>query len=134
MTVNATAAATGASLATLNAPLLPFVALLMFVAAAQASLVQRRWDALWLMGMAFYIAHFATLYLQATENPNTTAAQAAAAALMTGIVTSKAVHDVSISYTPLTDLAEWGAFQLTTFGVQLITFAKWVGDGPMLLV
>jgi hypothetical protein len=134
LNVNATATATAANLQTLNAPLLPFIVLLMFLAMAQASLVQRRWDALWSVGMAFYIAHFATLYLQATSSPNTTAAQAAQSAIMTGIVVSKAVHDVSVGYTPLTNLEEWGAFQLTSFGVQLLTFAKWVGNGPMLLV
>ena len=56
----------------------------------------------------------------------------AAAGLAGGIQTSKSVGDVSVSYTVLTSLESWGAWNLTRFGQLLATMAKVIGSGPML--
>ena len=57
----------------------------------------------------------------------------AAAGLAGGIQTSKSVGDVSVSYSVLSSLASWGAWNLTKFGQLLATMAKVIGSGPMLI-
>jgi hypothetical protein len=102
----------------------------MYITLASACLSQARWGAQWQFGMALFVAHYCTLYLQSEGQPGTTAGQVAASGLAKGIAVSQSVGDVSISYEPVTsDFGSWGAWQLTTYGVQLITIAKLVGWG-----
>ncbi len=78
---------------------------------------------------------YATWFLASTSTVTVqpTAGQVAAQGVATGILTSKSVGDVSGSYTVLDDLKGFGAFQLTRYGQQLITIAKVIGSGPMVL-
>jgi len=57
-------------------------------------------------------------------------AQIAAQGLSFGLQTSKSVGDVSVGYTTLEALADWGSWNLTSYGQQLVTFARVVGMGP----
>lgn len=61
------------------------------------------------------------------------AAQVAAQGLAGGIQTSKSVGDVSVSYQTLTSLESWGAWNLTKYGQQLVTAARVIGAGPMVI-
>ena len=56
----------------------------------------------------------------------------AAAGLAGGIQSSKSVGDVSVSYSVLSSLESWGAWNLTKFGQLLATMAKVMGSGPMI--
>lgn len=60
-------------------------------------------------------------------------AQIAAQGLAGGIQTSKSVGDVSVSYQVLTALESWGAWNLTSYGQQLVTMARVIGSGPMVI-
>ena len=60
-------------------------------------------------------------------------AQIAAQGLSFGLQTSKSVGDVSVGYTTLDALADWGSWNLTSYGQQLVTFARVVGMGPALI-
>ena len=60
-------------------------------------------------------------------------AEVAAQGLAGGIQTSKSVGDVSVGYTPLAALEDWGAWNLTIYGQQLATMARVVGMGPALI-
>lgn len=62
-----------------------------------------------------------------------TATQVAAQGLANGIQTSKSVGDVSASYSVLTSLENWGAWNLTLYGQQLATMAQVIGMGPMVI-
>jgi hypothetical protein len=97
----------------------------MYLKLADSSLIFAKWNEWWEAGMGLYIAHFLTLWLQeAKRQPGT---------IGTGLVASKSVDGVSVSYdnTMLNNLADWGAFSLTSFGAQLVTLAKMVGMGGM---
>jgi Protein of unknown function (DUF4054) len=59
-----------------------------------------------------------------------TGAQIAAQGLAGGIQTSKSVGDVSVGYQTLESLKQFGAWQLTLYGQQLVTMAKAIGAGP----
>jgi hypothetical protein len=111
---------------------IPDAVLQAYVALASASLSKERWNDLWDVGMSFFIAHFATLYLQAKAAAGSTAAQVAKAGQAKGILVSKSAGDVSGSYqTVVSGWEEWGAWNLTLFGQQLMTMASLVGLGGM---
>jgi hypothetical protein len=60
-------------------------------------------------------------------------AQIAAQGLAGGIQTSKSVGDVSVGYSVLNALEDWGAWNLTVYGQQLATMARVIGSGPMVI-
>jgi len=80
-------------------------------------------------------ALYATWPVQQTVNTQVygTAAQIAAQGLANGILVSKSVGDVSSSYSVLTSLEAWGAWNLTKPGQLLATLAKVNGAGPALV-
>jgi hypothetical protein len=114
--------------------LVPDAVLSMYITLASACLSQARWCEQWQFGMALFVAHYCTLYLQSEGQPGSTAGQVAASGLAKGIAVSQSVGDVSVSYEPVTSGFEsWGAWQSTTYGTQLITIAKIVGWGIMVI-
>lgn len=113
--------------------LIPVAVLNVFIALAQASVMQARWQDAWSLGMALFIAHYATLWLRSDGDPQTTAGQAVSAGLNRGIVTSKAVGDTSVSYQLTGETADWGTWNLTTYGQQFASMARVIGAGPMLI-
>jgi hypothetical protein len=99
-------------------------AMTMFLNLASASLSQERWQDSWSFGMALFIAHYATLFQQSSTS--------VMAGLAKGVQVSKSAGDVSTSIQTITTGWEsWGAWNLTTFGQQLITMARTIGYGPM---
>jgi hypothetical protein len=57
----------------------------------------------------------------------------AAQGLAGGIQTSKSVGDVAVAYAVLEALADWAAWNLTSYGQQLATMARVVGGGMFLI-
>ena len=110
----------------------PNVVLQTFVNLANACISQARWQDTWLLGMHLYVAHFATLYLQASTPSGASAKQVVASGVAKGINVSKSVGDVSASYQSIASGWEsWGQFSLTLYGQQLIGLANIVGMGGM---
>ena len=103
----------------------------LYINLANASLQQARWLDTWPLAMSLFVAHFLTLYLQSEGNPTSNPAQIAQSGLARGILVSKSVGSVSGSYeTIVRDLEGFAAWNLTTYGQQLATFAKIIGMGP----
>ena len=108
----------------------PEVVLQAFVTLASASVQQVRWLDSWSIGMALFIAHFATLYLQSFVPAGSTAKLIVSAGLSKGVQVSKSVGDVSVSYQSIvSDLNGWAAWNLTAFGQQFATMGRLVGMG-----
>lgn len=104
----------------------------MYIEFANACIKQSRWQDSWKLGMALFVAHFCTLWVQSFADPKSGAHAVMQAAQTKGLVTSKSVGDLSITYdfsTALSDLDGWAAWKLTTFGVQLASMAKIIGMG-----
>lgn len=134
-TMTADATEDGASTLTIwNALPIPMPVFLAYITLAWSSLVQKHWKQQWEVGMSLYIAHYLTLWLRSSGDPFTTIGQIAANGLSFGIQAAKAVGDVSVSYTPVEGLADWGAWNLTTYGQLLATLAKPNGAGSFLCV
>ena len=61
---NATATNDEMQLTVWNAPLVPFMLIAAYIALASASLVQARWQDSWPLGLAWFIAHYVTLFAE----------------------------------------------------------------------
>ena len=110
---------------------IPQAVLQMYINLATASLQFARWQDSWLFGMALFVAHYATLYLRSEGSPGTTAQQIASSGLALGLATSKSAGDVSLGFQYLTGWENWGSWNLTLYGQQLISMANIIGMGGM---
>lgn len=112
-------------------PLISIKLLTMYVALASSVLQQGLWLEYWPMGMALFVAHYATLWAQSNQNPATTLGQLAAAGAVLGFQASRSVGPVSYSQQPLmaSGWDDWGALNLTAAGQRLITIASSLGVG-----
>ena len=115
-----------------NGPL-PQVVLQMYITLASASLAAARWLDLWPMAMALYVAHYATLYLRSEGDVGSTAGSIASSGLAKGVLISKGAGGVSAGVNPFGD-ENFGAWNLTSYGQQLIPLAKCIGGGMMVIV
>lgn len=128
-----TITATPVTLSIFVAPLVPAVVIALFVATAQGSIFQARWQELWLVAMGLYIAHYCTLWAKAQGNPASTVGQLVTASLAFGILTSKSADGLSAGYSVLSGLEDWGSYQLTLYGQEFATWAKVMGSGSALV-
>ena len=105
----------------------------LFKAMADASIKYDRYKTSWMYFMCLYIAHNITLWLKVQQGDGSARA-ALANSLPTGIVQSKSVDGLSISYDFIgmeTDLQGYGTWKLTTYGQQLATLTRMYGHGGM---
>lgn len=106
----------------------------MFIEMANACIIYSRWQSKWKYGMALFVAHFYTLYLQTQVGLNDTLGQVLANANAQFPKQSKSVGDVSVSYDTAAitgDLEGWGMWKSTTYGIQLASLARLLGKGGM---
>lgn len=130
----ATATGTGITFTVYSAPLLPATVLNTFITLASASLNQRRWLEMWPQAMNLYVAHLSQLWLVSEGNASSAPGAAAAAGMSRGIVTSKSVGDVSVSYQPLATSTDYGDLALTIYGQDLARLCSVVGVGPIFVL
>lgn len=110
----------------------PLMVLQLYLNLALATLPQLRYLDWWVPCVNWFVAHFMTLFLQSQGAVGGTLQQIAASGLAKGLNVSMAAGDVSKSTEYiLQGWEDWGSFNLTIFGQQLITIAKQVGAGPM---
>lgn len=109
----------------------PDVALDQYILAANACVLESRWHESWPVGMANYIAHFATLYLQmAVGGASSTASQVVSSAQVRGVQSSKSVGDVSVSYDftyTAGNIQGWAGWKQTQYGLQFASMARLLG-------
>lgn len=119
------------------APLLPENMLQLFVNQANTSILPSRWSDMWELAAGLYVAHFAALYLK-TYNPGQSSAnQTVMSATPTGLVSSAKMGDTSLNFdnTAITEgTKEWGAWNSTVYGQQLVTYARLIGMGGMYVI
>lgn len=99
---------------------------------ANLSIQPDRWGGSWRYAAGLYVAHYATLSLRSYAASNEDSAQAAASGALTGVVSSAALGDASVSYdtSAITAGTEgWGDLNATTYGQTLANRAKLVGMG-----
>jgi len=104
-----------------------------FINIANQTVFNDLWGELWTTAMGWFIAHFCVIYIQGKVNAGSSEASILQAATTKGLVSSKSVDSVSISYdySALQSLQAWAGFTLTSYGAQYVTFAKMLGKGGM---
>ncbi len=135
ISVSATVSASDVPL-TFYPVMMPLVMLQTYLNLANASIQEARYHDAWQLCMGLFIAHFATLWLQGTANPGSSAAQVISAGRALGLDTSESAGDASVStdYSAVAnDLDGWAAWKLTNYGQQLATLGKLVGKGGMVV-
>ena len=77
--------------------------------------------------MALFVAHFVELYMRVMVEPGSDAANVVNAGQTKGLVASKSVGGVSVSYNfeqALKGLEDWGEWLSTEYGAQFVTLAR----------
>lgn len=111
---------------------IPEAVIQMYINLASASLSWERWQDTWEVAMAFYVAHYLTIYSQSMGSAGSSAKTLARLGVAKGIQVSKSVSDLSTSYQSIVSGWEsWGDWNLTLFGQQLMHFARIIGMGPV---
>ena len=112
-----------------TATFVPLGVINLYIAAALASIMQARWQGLWVQAVGWYTAHMCTMWLQSNGSVYTTQGQVAASGLAFGITVSESAGDVSHTSQLMQGLDSWGAWVLTQEGRMLVTQAQVVGMG-----
>ncbi len=113
---------------------LPEKIIQMYLDFAHHCIKYKRWRNGFQIGIGLFVAHFCTLYLQSFSD--TTAQSVINAGQSKGLVVSKAVDGVSVSYdyaTALQGLSEWGGWTMTSYGTQLVMLAKLYSKGMFIV-
>ncbi len=115
--------------------LVPEAVMDMYIGFAKSIVNIARYHESWQVGLCLVIAHFLVLYMRTvTPNPDGGAAAVIKAGETRGLIASKSVDGVSVSYNysaALDDLDGWAAWKTTEFGVQFLTLAKAYNLGGM---
>lgn len=105
----------------------------LFKSMADGAIKEKRYKSQWEYLMGLFIAHHMVLFLQ-TQSGEPGAAAALKGSLPSGVATSKSVDGLSISYDLLgvaEDLAGYGTWKLTKYGMQLATLTRIYGHAGM---
>ena len=114
----------------------PNAVLQMYIDLALTCVQQARFRGAWKVCIGYFVAHFATLWLEGTADPNSPPAKVLAVGQAKGLVSSKSANDLSVSYdysTIAKDLDGWAAWTMTNHGRNLATLAKLYGKGGMVV-
>lgn len=106
----------------------------MYIQFAQDCVSYKRWGKQWKLGMCLFLAHFFTIHLQSLFPENATAQEIIAYGQSKGLISSKSVGDVSVSYdfgAAVQGVESWGQFNTTAYGLQFANLAKLLGKGGM---
>ena len=123
---------TGAS----PAQIIPTAILQSYIDMAIASVKKSRFKSAWPIAMAYFIAHYCTLWLRSSASPDDGKDAIIEAGYTEGIVTSSSVDGVSYSIdisSSSGDLNGYAAWKNTSFGIQLATMCKLYGKGSMMV-
>lgn len=97
---------------------------------AESLLPECRWGSLWPYGVALFTAHQLALAARSQK----TAAAGGAPGAVTGPMTAKSVDKVSASYDAgAVTLDDGGFWNATTYGTQLLFYARMIGAGGVQL-
>lgn len=122
------AQATAVSFNVVTAPIVPTAVVNAFIALAVNSLYISRWGDTWQIAVCMFVAHYLTLWAQSqTASPNSNAAMLVASGLAQGIDIAQHAGDVSYSVKPV-EIEGFGAWNLTSYGLQLATLAQVIGS------
>jgi hypothetical protein len=115
---------------------LPDTMLTVLISHATTAIMQERWGVKWEYAAGLYIAHHATLLLQAYNPDATTTDDAVKSGLPGGLLTSQKIDGmVSVTLDHAALITEsWGMWNATLYGRLLATEAKLMGLGGAFII
>lgn len=116
--------------------LVPDATLQMYVDLGRAVVNIKRFGTMWTTAIGLFIAHFCTLYMQSMKDAGADAQSVLSVSASGGMITSESADGLSYSRdlgSVVNDLGGWGAFKMSTFGIQFATLAKLCSRGGMLV-
>jgi hypothetical protein len=115
---------------------IPTAVLNQYITIAQQTVLQVRYHENWYLAMAYFIAHYLTLYLRtAAAGSGSTAAQVVGAANPIGLAASKSVGGVSVSYDYGSTATDgFVEYQTTAYGRLFAQLASRVGRGGSFII
>jgi hypothetical protein len=131
ITLSNPASVSATSIVVYTAPFVPILVILNYIFLASVSILQARYHGMWYQCMSWFIAHYCTLYMRTESGPNETASEVAASGLTKGMLVHRAAGDVSATSQIVQGYEQWGAWQETEYGVQLMTVARGIACGPI---
>lgn len=114
--------------------IVPSTVIQIYIEAAVACINQNRFRSFWKIAIAYYIAHFCTLWLRSSVSADEGKEAVTEAGYTEGVLTGSSVDGVSYSMdvtSAAQDLDGYAAWKSTSFGIQLATLAKQQGKGGM---
>ena len=88
-----------------------------------------RWGGMYTMGISLYVAHNLVI-----QRRNIAGATAGTSGLSTGVMSSKSVGSVSVSYdNQIVTMPNAGQWALTVYGLQYLQLARMIGAGAVQL-
>lgn len=117
-------------------PLLSMDIIQFYIDLADACIKEARWHKSWKIAMGLFIAHWCMLWLRSTTPAGSDKDTVIQSGQTQGIITTESVDGVSYSMDVsqmMQDLAGYGAWTTTEYGVQLATLSKLYGKGMMLV-
>lgn len=117
-------------------PTIPVTILEMFIQMANSAINECIWGTGWRYAMGLFIAHYAALYAQSYYpiSEDNDAGTGAGSGQVTGVVTSGKLGDAAITYdagATTSSTEDWGAWNSTIYGQQLVTLARPLVAGGM---
>ena len=112
----------------------PNAVLELYLELAHQTIKETRWHSYWKLAMGLFVAHFATLWAMGAASAAGSAADIAKSGENQGLISSKSAGGVSITKDfslVAGGQADWGAWNQTRYGSQLVALAKLVGKGGM---
>jgi hypothetical protein len=110
-----------------SVPLIPVEVLEMYIVFAHSCVKIWRYHEGWKLCISLFIAHFVELYMRSMVEPGSDAAQIVNAGQTKGLVASKSVDGVSVSYNfaqAAKGLEGWAEWMTTEYGAQFATLAR----------
>lgn len=118
-------------------PLIPEAILEVFIEMANESIQECAWGIKWPWAMALFIAHYATLYGRSYSDGSPDLDGATSGGEIIGLVKSASLGDASVSYDNsaiVSATEDWGAWNSTIYGQQLVTEARLVKMGGAYII
>lgn len=120
-------------------PTIPEGVLNTFIQMANAAIREEVWGASWRYAMGLFVAHYAALYALSyyPSDPDNDAGTGAGSGQAVGVVTSGKLGDASVTYdagATTGSTQDWGAWNSTSYGQQLVTLARPLVAGGMYVI
>lgn len=118
-------------------PIIPENILKLFISMANSSVGACRWGEFWRYAIGLFVAHYVSLYLMTYKDGVKDSNDVDTGGSIINVVKSAQLGDASITFDSsavTSATANWGAWNATPYGQQLVTMARYASLGGMYVI